>query len=261
MFHIGQVTNFFQFCAIPKELFTKLCLRAGGSSLPAPLALYFLEGRIWDGTKSSVPEQRKGCFLFAPMTGCYSVCWSLWMSWKKPSGRIIVRGQWPTRGPGDVPSALSPGEMQGPGSLVCWWQIDTWGERAIISKTPASTWDLGFEKSGKRIYFGSSLPVAFFILLNWHMSQGLESIRCGRSMIGVFLFLGFGVFSPHFFKALFCVRMLYSLQRHNSDLVKLCWCLWLQLQLKDGKGMNCLLRKQIFQAKSCRKSCELGTLN
>lgn len=71
IFHIGQVTYFFQFCAIPKELFTKLCLRAGDSSLTAPLALHFLKGRIWDGTKSSVSEQRKGYFLFAPMTDCF----------------------------------------------------------------------------------------------------------------------------------------------------------------------------------------------
>lgn len=41
-------------------------------ALTAPLALYFLEGRIRDGTRSSVPlpEQKKGCFLFALRAGC-----------------------------------------------------------------------------------------------------------------------------------------------------------------------------------------------
>lgn len=138
-------------------------------------------------------------FCLHPWQIAFSVCWSLWMSWRKQIGRIIVRGQWPTWGPGDVPSALSPGEMQGPGSLVCWWQIDTWGERAIISKTPASTLDFAFEKSGKRICFSSSLPVPFFILLNWHMSQSLESITCGGAWLEFFYSWVLGVFLPHFF--------------------------------------------------------------
>lgn len=141
-----------------------------------------------------------------------SVCCSFWMSWRKESGRIIVRG---------CPLCSEPWGNQG-----VWSAGDRHMRRTCNHIKSASTWDLDFEKSGKRIFSSSSFPVAFFILLNWHVSQGLESITCGRSVVGFFSF--------HFFEALFYVRTLYSLQRHNSDLAKSCWCLCLVLAPAEG---------------------------
>lgn len=120
--------------------------------------------------------------LHSEQVAC-SVCWSLWMSWRKQRGRIIVRGWWPTWGRGDVPSPLSPGEMQGPGSLVCWWW--THEENMQSCKISSKHWGPWFwEIRGKNI-FQLSLWL-FFMLLNWQVGQGLESITCGRSVVGFF---------------------------------------------------------------------------